>query len=547
MRKKYRLITVVGLLLIIVSSVLVAKNQIPELNANSSSGNGTLNLSNNTDEYLGEKYDSLMANSFSDPDSLLSIIKQKDATIASIQSSLHKLEQKIDSLYSEMDYAKSRYALQNTFSIPDTFSFANKTFHLRNDRVYTKFMDIFNSEVRYAHRYIPKSTRYFPVFDSLLELSKLPYDIRYLAVAESYLNTMAYSRTGAAGVWQFMPATAKNYGLVINQFVDERRDIFKATRAANDYLTRSYASFLNQGIDDWLLAMASYNAGVVGIQQAINEQKGKDFFSLIMKVDETNDYIWRAVAIKMIFENEEKIFGKKFNREPSLYEDVRFADLHLNQTCKLDNWANAQGTVISRIWELNPWIKLYQSRVGKYSKINHMILPAGQYTIVLPREAVIDSTRLAEIEKTFLQRTETIVQYKHHRVKKGETIYALASKFDVSVHQLKQWNNLRRNRLRRGQTLIVGITRTQNITDTIPKLPVVNDTSNVKGTIDSTLQAVDSRCDKVNHKYVVKKGDSIHTISKKLGVKASILTLTNKLKVDKKRNVTLHPGEVLYY
>jgi membrane-bound lytic murein transglycosylase D len=452
-------------------------------------------------------------------DSLNQIIDTQMGIIDSLQTLIDTLYFQIDSLNISLDDANSRLTVNPNFEIPDSVFFAGQKFYLKNDRIRTKFEKIFNSELKHAHRFIPRSGKYFALIDSIFTEEKIPLDAKYLAVAESYLNPMATSSVGAAGMWQFMRSTGKGYGLKVNSYIDERRNIFKSTKAAAKYLKNSYRYLKRRrGVEDWLLAMCSYNAGVGSISKVVKQQGGKTFSDLILRVDETNKYLWRAIAIKIIFLNEKKIFGKTFARDEYIYDVVRKVHLRLNGYYKIDQWAKMQGTVISKVWENNPWIKIYKRRRKKYSPINDVVLPKGEFDILLPKNSVPNIKQLAFIEKQFLKKNSGYYQY--HIVKKGDSLYRIAKKYHTTIYKIKIANNLHSNTIRPGQKL---------------RLFGSNVTSYKKNK---------------NRIYKVKSGDSISKISQKLGVSSKTLVAKNHLTIRKKNGKTIiniYPGQELRY
>lgn len=504
-------------------------------------------------------------------DSLYQVIDDQNEKLENMQTIIDSLQTIVDSLNYDDGSAKEQYVI-NYFELPASYEFAGIKFDLKNERIRSKLQLIFDYEVKKAYKYIPRSTIYFPIFDSCFAKYNIPDDARYLAVAESYLSYMAYSSVGAAGIWQFMSSTGKLYNLSINEYLDERRNIFKATEAACKYLNNSNEYLLQREIDDWLLVMASYNAGLGNINKAISDQGAKDFFSLIMRHDETNDYIWRAIAIKLIFENEEKIFGKKLNREPFLLDSAKTVKVKSNGYHSLADWAIAQGTNVSAVWELNPWIKINKKNQGRYSKINQITLPPGTFEILVPKNSTPDTLLLAQVEKRFMERSKQVVKSNIivHRVKRGETLSLIAKKYGVTVTDLKSWNHLRRSTLRRGMTLKINKETLQDSTystnnstmiaqdTTSTKVVTQNNTSNntlitpkskiTKADVKKVTKVKDTK--KKSKKYTVRRGDSISTISNKIGVSEERLISKNHLKT-KKRNgktiVMLQKGQVLKY
>ena len=263
-------------------------------------------------------------------------------------------------------------------------------------------------------------------------------------------------------------------------------------------------------VNDWLLILSSYNAGVGSISKVIKQQGGTDFFDLIMKADETHNFVWRAVAIKFIFDNQEAIFGKKFKPEPALCDIARKEKLVLKGHYKIDNWANAQGTTVGEVWELNPWIKIYQRSRTKYSPINDVVLPPGEFTICVPKTGKKEEAELKGICNRYL--IKNAGYFTHHTVRKGDTLYDIARKYKTKVSKIKSLNGLKSNTIRPGQ-----------------KLRLYGNTSG-----------------KGSGTYLVKKGDSVGGIAQKLGIKQKIIIKKNNLQT---RNgiVLIYPGQKLFY
>ncbi|MBC8385291.1 MAG: LysM peptidoglycan-binding domain-containing protein [Candidatus Cloacimonetes bacterium] len=442
-------------------------------------------------------------------DDLVSI---KNTEIDSLYSIIEGLNFTIDSLATALEISNSRVAVNTEFQIPDSIEFAGRIFNLTNDRLYNKLSEIYELELKSAHKFIPRSGKYFAIFDSIFSKYEIPLDMKYLAIAESSLSSLAISRVGAVGIWQFMKSTAKGFGLKIDSFIDERRNIFLATEAAAKFMKNNYNYLSDRGARDWLLAMSAYNAGAGSISRVIKEQGGTDFFDLILKADETHRFVWRAVAIKMIFENEEEIFGKKFEREKPLLVETRFEEITLKGHYKIDEWANAQGSSIGKVWEYNPWIKIYQRSRKKYSAINDVVLPPGKYSILVPKNSIRDETKIAEIESRF--REKNAGYFTHHIVKKGDTLYDIARKYKTTVSKIKSLNGLKSNIIRPNQKI------------------------KLYGTNNVTSFSKDY--------YIVKKGDSVGVIAKKLGTSTKNLIAKNDLK-SKNGIIMIYPGQKLVY
>jgi membrane-bound lytic murein transglycosylase D len=159
-----------------------------------------------------------------------------------------------------------------------------------------------------------KANKYFPIIEPLLKKHGLPDDFKYLAVAESALENNR-SPAGAAGFWHFLSSTGKEYGLEINDYVDERYNLEKATEVAAEYLKRSKDRF-----GSWTLAAAAYNAGNAGISKQITRQKASNNYYDLLLNDETSRYVFRILALKEILSNPKK-YGFNF-RPQDLYQTI---------------------------------------------------------------------------------------------------------------------------------------------------------------------------------------------------------------------------------
>jgi membrane-bound lytic murein transglycosylase D len=196
---------------------------------------------------------------------------------------------------------------------------------------------------------LKRANRWFPTLEKILKEQGLPDDLKYIAVIESGL-TQAVSPVGAEGFWQFMPKTAKEYNLEISQEVDERLDVEKSTLAACQYLKNAYNEF-----NDWLLAVASYNRGIGGVKQDMKWQKTEHYFDTHQN-SETARYVFRLLAIKLIFENKDD-YGFHLQDE-ALYKPLQTKSLLIEHTIpNLSDWAVEHGINFKILIKLNPWLK----------------------------------------------------------------------------------------------------------------------------------------------------------------------------------------------
>jgi len=196
---------------------------------------------------------------------------------------------------------------------------------------------------------IKKSTRYFGLIEPILKKMNIPNDFKYLSLAESGFSNVT-SHIGAVGFWQFIPATAKDYGLEVNDEVDERYHIEKSTKAACMFLKESYKVYKT-----WSMAAASYNAGRKALNKQI-ERQYTDYYYDILLNEETSRYIFRIIALKLILTNPKK-YGYNLSPE-DFYQPIPFTEISVNKEIKdLAQFAFDKGTNYKMLKVLNPWLR----------------------------------------------------------------------------------------------------------------------------------------------------------------------------------------------
>ena len=196
---------------------------------------------------------------------------------------------------------------------------------------------------------IKRAHKYFPVIEPLLAKYGLPDDFKYLSLAESGLmNVKSYA--GAAGFWQFLKGTAREYGLEVNDNVDERYHLEKATRIAAEYLKKSKEKF-----GSWTLATAAYNAGDGRISQRLKEQQVTNYFDLLLN-EETSRYVFRILALKEIISNPTK-YGFVFNQE-DLYKPTKTYEVAIDTAITdIASFAKGFGVTYKDLKLENPWLR----------------------------------------------------------------------------------------------------------------------------------------------------------------------------------------------
>jgi hypothetical protein len=249
--------------------------------------------------------------------------------------------------------------------IPNSVSFAGEQIPLEKFDV-KEALDRELLSNAYFHsqsiRYIKLAPRYFPVIEPILKERGIPDDFKYLAVAESGFNPRAASPAGAVGFWQFLKGTGQQYGLEINNEIDERYHIEKSTIAACKYLREAYNKY-----GSWTLAAASYNGGMARVESQQTRQKMTGYYDLLF-VEETQRYVYRIAALKLIMEN-----PKQYNfviNEDEKYPMIKTREVEISGTVKnFADFAIEQGINYKLLKDFNPWLrddKLTNSAGKKY-------------------------------------------------------------------------------------------------------------------------------------------------------------------------------------
>jgi membrane-bound lytic murein transglycosylase D len=294
------------------------------------------------------------------------------------------------------------------------------------------YLDLFqNKQKKYFKRWLARSTKYLPAIRHELRMAGLPQDLAYLAMIESGYNPSAYSHAHAAGLWQFIRSTGRNYGLRIDSWVDERRDPEKATRAAVAYLGDLYERF-----GDWQFAVAAYNAGEGKIERGIRKYGAKDFWDLArhryLRL-ETKRYVPKLIAAILIARDPEK-YGFT---DIAYQQPVRYDEIKVPGRTDLQAVAVSGSTTIKKLRSLNNELRRNQTPPGK-----------GGYTLKIPA-----GTR--KLVAANLPRLHPVVTtgYKTHKVRRGDTLSRISKRYRISRTTLLKANRLHSSRLKIGQRL----------------------------------------------------------------------------------------------
>lgn len=335
------------------------------------------------------------------------------------------------------------------------------------------------------------SDYYFPMFEQELDKYDLPLEMKYLAIVESALDPRARSRVGATGLWQFMYATGKMFGLEVSSYVDERSDPLMATEAACKYLKSLYGS-----LGDWDLALAAYNSGPGNVSKAIRRSGGRTNYWNIRPYlpRETAGYVPAFLATMYIFEYaEEHGFESNGPRIPYIATDT----VRVKKRISLQQVSQIADLELAELEFLNPSYKLGIIPVVKDE--DYMLrLPVDVVGKFVANEEAIYAYAEAEFNKREKPLPELMAQSNglRYRVKSGDYLGKIASRHGVTVSQIKRWNRLRSNKLKIGQRLTIHSRKKKATTS-----KRVNNSSPV--------------ADENTRIYTVKNGDSLWSISQK--------------------------------
>ncbi|QSZ41776.1 transglycosylase SLT domain-containing protein [Sulfurimonas aquatica] len=324
---------------------------------------------------------------------------------------------------------------------------------------------------------------FIPMIKSTLTKYDVPQEFLYLAMAESNFSTKAYSNKRAAGLWQFMPATGRRFDLKIDEYVDERRDLVKSTHAAAKYLTRLHKRF-----GKWYLAAIAYNCGGGRLNQAIRKA-GSDELSVLLDEDkkyiprESRYYIRKIVALALIGTDEKHLLSSEYEYLLNRANAYSITPIKLSSGESLER--------VSKLIEM-PLKDL--KKLNRHLKYDFVPPYAEDYEVYIPY------IKLAEFKQNYYESPMKNI-YKLHVVSRGDNLSYIGKKYGISYKVIKDFNNLKSNRLRLKQKLVIPISK-----------------HNKSNKFDS------------KHYYMVKSGDSLISISKATKVSVQNIMLQNHLK-----------------
>ncbi|MEN9325813.1 MAG: hypothetical protein RLZZ479_530 [Bacteroidota bacterium] len=418
---------------------------------------------------------------------------------------------------------------------------------------------------------------YFPLFEEKLSKYNLPLEIKYLAIVESALQPKAKSKVGAGGLWQFMPATGKQYKLNISTYVDERHDPIKSTEAACHYMMNMYAIF-----GDWSLVLASYNCGPGNVSKAIRRSGGKTDYWEIRKYlpRETANYLPAFLATMYIYE-----YKKEHGLVPKKAEMTYFETdtVMVKQAMTFKQLADLLDISEEQLEYLNPiykskyipsiddeyfYLRLPKNKIGIFvsneekiygylayleqEKARNLQLAlqakkrdsiAKQDSLAVATSLVVANNEPVEMEEVLKKRTKEVVSKNFHKVKKGETLSQIADKNNVSIVNLRKWNNIKGSTINAGQSLVIQTTKKVTVNEVVkkpkPKTEIIEPevenavAVNTEKPTENKYSSAKSKIEIKEDYYIVQKGDSIFSITKKFpNLTTDDLKKKNDLKTD---------------
>ena len=368
-----------------------------------------------------------------------------------------------------------------------------------NDIVMEKINYYLRNNRKLLSKMLSLSQYYFPIFETYLDKYNLPFELKYLAIVESSLNTRAKSQSGARGLWQFMYPTGKAYDLNVTSYVDERLDPYKSTDAACRYFLKLYDIF-----GDWNLVLAAYNGGPGYVQRLMLKTGHDNYWDLRSELrTETRNYVPKFIATTYLM---------TYHNFYNLYADSNQIIVSDSDTITLDFQLDTK--TLSELSCLTTQI------IQNYNpSFKDNLFPASS-VISLPKASIDDFYFNYEFYRDFASKVkskeilidETRVVYS---VKAGDYLGRIAKEHKIKIFQIQKWNNLNTTKLNIGDKLILYVAN-----------DVVNDINNIESS---------------NISYEVQKGDTLWDIAKMYsGVSVSKIKKLNNLKTN-----NLKPGSKL--
>jgi membrane-bound lytic murein transglycosylase D len=394
-----------------------------------------------------------------------------------------------DSLIEDLPSIETFIPTAEVNRVRDGFQQMQRSIPLQYNSIVHSFVDYFiYKKPSFTKTMLERKNFYFPIFEKYLAKYNMPDELKYLSMLESGLNPKAISHAKAVGLWQFMKPTGGDFGLRVDQYVDDRMDIEKSTEAACKYFRQLYNIF-----GDWELVLASYNTGPGNLRRAIRRAGNvKDYWQLHPFLHkDTRAYVpqFTAIMYMMNHADEYGIFPEE------IMEPIPTQTVMIDGFLDVETFSNASGISIDDIQKLNP--QILKGILPAYSRGFELKIPAENYAYFeANRQMILDSAQRQNMEPVILAsdninsdgiiiiganpasndryNSETIVEEsdkptkveddikKIHKVKKktytvrrGDVLNKIADKYDVDLYDLKTWNHLKSSKIISGQKLVI--------------------------------------------------------------------------------------------
>jgi membrane-bound lytic murein transglycosylase D len=383
---------------------------------------------------------------------------------------------------------------------------------------------VFNDAVKYYVRYftnekkkvfanwLKRSRRYVPIITEILRKNNMPEDLVYLAMIESGFNPKAYSPANACGPWQFIYATGGRYGLKVNYWIDERRDPEKSTVAAAKYLRDLFKLF-----GHWYLAAAGYNAGEGRVGRAIEKHNTNDFWELY-KYDalprETKNYIPQLIAAAVIAKDPARYgFGSITFEDP-----IRFVGINVPSATPLTAIAKASSLDLAAVRSYNP-------------ELVRGITPPGTHDYEIKLPYPIDTLQFTERLENALESEGKVKSVITYKVKKRDTLPKIAKKFGVKNEDIQLVNNCEEElQIKPGMTIAIPKFTGPSMIVVAKNLDRERGGPVSRVRVKTGKENTQAKPEKIKSHHIVKKGETLALISDKYGIDVADLKSINKLK-----------------
>jgi len=492
-------------------------------------------------------------------DSLISNVDLNDSVESNFDDNMDSMMNMYD--VEQQAYVNPIQALIDTSNVPDfpdsiyiqRLAAIPTVVNLSYNPIVKRYIDVYTKKKRpIVEVMLGLSQHYFPVFDDIFDSYDVPNEMKYMSIIESALNPRACSRTRAVGLWQFMYGTGRLYGLEINSVVDERLDPIKSTYAAAKYVKDLYSVY-----KDWILVIAAYNCGPGNVNKAIRRSGGKtnywDIYYYLPR--ETRGHVPAFIAATYVMN-----YYKEHNLSAATVEmPLAFDTIHINKQLHLQQVAEVVGVPLQQLRDLNPQYR--RDIIPAINKTYVLSIPTAytnsfidcEHSVFTYKDSIFFNPArlvLSPASKSHVYFTPELPGPDYtkltYTVKAGDNLGFVSNWYDVSITDLRYWNDIHRNVIRAGQRLAIykrkakadrykdidNMTLEQKQAFTGKPVPTLQAQSTVQNSNYSGEYVV----------YTVKSGDSLWDIAKKFpGVTGNDIMQLNNI-----TNVSLiKPGQQL--